>query len=593
MIFFKFVDGKDMSLSYTSNAIHYVKGKTIEVKDANPDSTVQCGSGIHCILFDGTKPIDDNNILFGPRIAVLEADEKDVIYYSEDGKCRLKKCKVLDVYDIKELPEELKSGRGDVDFADHILTFLQEKLQYDEAWLKVIIQDFNIFSRYVTKLDKYYPKLEDSLCDSGELKFACRYTYMTGKYHRKEIREWVEEPNSPGYLNDKFNWLKKFKIHSENFEKNILKSGDLDDILKYAVTMERDTKEIRYEIKNRINKVYYSYDLERYVTQFINNNVEEIAELLPSTAMAYARKTGKATPLMKEKIKTVHSLAKEYVLTIENDEDFYSSIYNEFDSIIKFFNHYTDSKDQEKFVNKLLENTSYILYMTNVIGLTRIRNLENGDKIDKIFLLTSPSLYDILSYFYNIRNTSKIILDYIKEKFTIDDITLAIYNYGKITYFEQIFDLFSDGKEKYQESLGRTTRYFKVVKVLRNSSKVSAEFTKESGMRVTYQNAGNSVEVQKGMVFDNIFSAQVYAELLRRNLSYKFAIFYCTGENFNQVLLSEKLNKNSKNEPIDDKTYKSCYKYGEDYDIFNSFNVELSGSGYLNKIRLSTRYNYW
>lgn len=588
MKFFKFLDEKDQSPA-SANKIHYVKGEIIEVEDANPNSNLQCGSGIHCILFDGDKPIDSLNIVFGPRVAILEAEDEDVIYFSEYGKCRLKKAKVVDVYDVENLPEELKLGRNNKDFACYLFDYLTE-IKYDEKWMDFVLKpdawgSYNFFNCFIKKLDKHYPEFEDYLVNNDKFVFACKYACLSGKYHREELKKWVEDTDPLDNLKEKIDWIVKFGSDSNNFENNLLKIKDIDSILYYAVAANKDTKEIREIIKDN-NIKYYPYGYEKYVTNFIDNdNIEEIAELCPQTSMIYARKKGKATPKMKEQIKKIQYLAKEYLLTIENDEYFYDSIYNDFDGIIRFFNKYEYQKD---FVNKLLENSKYISSMSNTKSLTKFRNHSNSKEIDKIFLLTAPSLYDILSYSYDIKNTSNVILDYIKQTFTIDDVILAMDKYGNLPYFEQIFDLF--GEEEYKKSANKNTKYFKVVKVLKNSSKVSAEFTKNSKMRKVYQNGGESKVVDKGMVFDNILSAQVYANLLSNNIDQNFAIFYCTGENFTPTLLTKKLNKNSKN---DDTEMNIMGYYGES-SVLDSVNIEIQGSGYLEKIELQRRYyNYW
>ena len=77
--------------------IKYIAGETVEVEDADPDKNIQCSSGIHCIDFSDKQYNPCNIIMFGPKVAILEVDEKDIIYYEKGGKCRVKKAKVLEV----------------------------------------------------------------------------------------------------------------------------------------------------------------------------------------------------------------------------------------------------------------------------------------------------------------------------------------------------------------------------------------------------------------------------------------------------------------------------------------------------------------
>ena len=105
--FWKFVT-EDGCSPASDNVIKYIPGGTVEVENANPDPEIQCASGIHCLCFS-EKQYSRENIAFGPKVAILEVDEKDIIYYEENGKCRVKKAKVLG---IQEPELWMRTGNG-------------------------------------------------------------------------------------------------------------------------------------------------------------------------------------------------------------------------------------------------------------------------------------------------------------------------------------------------------------------------------------------------------------------------------------------------------------------------------------------------
>ena len=64
--FWKFVKGNGCSPGYGVHKIQYIPGETVEVEDADPDKSIQCSSGIHCIDFSDEQ-YDYENIAFGPK----------------------------------------------------------------------------------------------------------------------------------------------------------------------------------------------------------------------------------------------------------------------------------------------------------------------------------------------------------------------------------------------------------------------------------------------------------------------------------------------------------------------------------------------
>lgn len=109
ILFWKFVTGKNFSPGNFGRLL-YEPGTTVEAPDADLDHNIQCGKGIHCIAFT-PECLTSENIAFGPKVAILEVEKQDVIYYEKNGKCRVKKAKVIEV----KAPEDwMITGNGSI-----------------------------------------------------------------------------------------------------------------------------------------------------------------------------------------------------------------------------------------------------------------------------------------------------------------------------------------------------------------------------------------------------------------------------------------------------------------------------------------------
>ena len=65
-----------------------IVGAEVEAPDWNPEPV--CGGGLHCLV----KGRGDWSLLCGDYWAVLEFDEKDIVYLHR-GFCKVKKCKIV------------------------------------------------------------------------------------------------------------------------------------------------------------------------------------------------------------------------------------------------------------------------------------------------------------------------------------------------------------------------------------------------------------------------------------------------------------------------------------------------------------------
>jgi hypothetical protein len=562
MRFFKFIgeDNKSLCDIPDIEKIHYVKGKTIEVEDTDMNIKVQCGEGIHCILFDGTKPINTVNILFGPRVAILEADEEDVIYYSEDGKCRLKKCEVVDVYDINKLPKELKNGRGNQDFSIQVFKLLKYCKFSDCTELLEKNQYGNITQLLVKKLDRYYKKFEDYLVSNKIFIFAAEYALKHKKYYNNSIAEWVK---TEGNNVVKLEWACTFGQNDiDKLEKEFL--GELSNCsdyefnctVKYAIEFNRinDTI-INFILRNKNINYYGEKLLFEYIRKFIDNpEIEKIAKLSQTYAYEYCvKKEGNVSDEVIEMIRGDWYYSVNYILNIKDD-----GFYDRFDDIYNIIAYLDKYGANDKFLDSILslELKPHTGYVTD---LAKFRTLKNSHKIDSIFIKLNPSFDECLKYTKYINTTSKIILKYIKQNLNIDYIMRFINYTGYVPQLGQILDEYNYSYDELPDI------YFKVVKVLKNGTKVSPEIDKESGRKV-YENSGKSIVVDEGMVFTNIFSAVDYYKTLSRDDDIR--VYKCTGENFRLQNQTKKLDNDS---------------------IIHN---ELPGSGFLKNIQLLEESNF-
>ena len=138
--FWKFVSENGCSLGYHGK-IHYVPGEIIEVKSTNMDKTIQCASGIHCLNFTDQK-YDMHNMIFGPKVAILEVEEEDIVYYEKNGKCRVRKAKILE---IKEPEDWMKSGNENIEWW---FNYCIKNREESEGLYNLIVKSRNVDCAY-------------------------------------------------------------------------------------------------------------------------------------------------------------------------------------------------------------------------------------------------------------------------------------------------------------------------------------------------------------------------------------------------------------------------------------------------------------
>lgn len=560
MRFFKFVDKDGRSINSAFKKISYIKGETIKV-NANPDNQ-QCGTGIHCIIMDSDNPIRPDNIMFGPSVAILEADEKDIVYYNINGKCRLKKCKVIDVYEIDKLPEDIKLGRGDMYFALKVLNQLPT-ISLTKAW-RDIAKHYPL--RFTNKLDKYYRDFEDMLVYNDFIHEAVKYSVIHKQYNNKKIKEYVDKELQDEYCIFDIailKWINIFEPENieiterralEYFDSNIWISTE--ELMVYSIEYNRDFSDLFVKrIKCYCLDIPSDDTICNYIKKFKDNpKVMELAETNPIYAMAFCKATKtKATPEMKEILNGGFTGTK-YVLEVDNDEDMYHC-FDTFSKIVAYCEKY--GNNDKNFLSKVLSSYSITNDMVkNLSDFTKYRNIVNAEYFDKIFIKTHPYLTYCIDYLYHINSSSKEVINHIHNTFSLNTVIEVMNMMGHMSLFEQILDAY-----EYEYNL--TSIYFKVLYLLNNGTKVSPEVTKESGMRKVYQNAGKNIEVDEGMVFDNIFSALSYKEYLLSLDYHCINVFRCTGDNFVKVDEIGKWNNK------------------------DNLSKELKGSGFLQNIKIT------
>lgn len=204
MEFFIFLSQNDFScnnLKDNSGDIHYQVGEEI-VFDVNDDNDTFWEQGIHCIMMEAESTIEGNFITYGTKVAIIEANEEDIVYKEKGGTCRLKRCKVIDIFPTKELLVKLEGKSISTFFFLSVLRFIP-KIEYNKKHLELLLDNFNddedyffgvnfdIVDGYFSKLDKYYPEIEEYLCKEDLYDYALIYTINQKKYTNPLIKEYV------------------------------------------------------------------------------------------------------------------------------------------------------------------------------------------------------------------------------------------------------------------------------------------------------------------------------------------------------------------------------------------------------------------
>ena len=181
--FWKFVN-EDGCSPGDFDKIEYIPGETIEVEDADPRKNIQCSSGIHCLDFSDEK-YNSCNIVFGPKVAILEVDEKDIIYYKKGGKCRVKKAKVLEV---KEPELWMKTGNGNSLWALNCAAYCG----HHPDVMQTIIDSQNPEQAYsYAALNGHNEKLMQIILDSKNVRFAYLYARYALAGHNEKIMQLI------------------------------------------------------------------------------------------------------------------------------------------------------------------------------------------------------------------------------------------------------------------------------------------------------------------------------------------------------------------------------------------------------------------
>lgn len=406
MKFFNFISENDESITKEYDGIKYKVGDKIEIKNTSIDEGTQYGKFIHCISLKGELPIDPQGILFGPRVAILKAKKKDIISYSEDSKCILKKCKVIDIIDTNDLPTYLKTGRNSVKFFTNFLSGGVKKIEYKKEYLDLLMKDFpnqndiydtKLFTleMYIQKLDKYYLEMEEYLLNKNLYRVAIYNALYRRKYTNPILLDKILNEN----INKKFNWVITFPKDLEKIEETINSSSD---ILFYCSQFIH-----RSESKRRFNR-----PMEKFT--------EKMSQLpFDLNVQSYIEKIGTNDKLEKEFLKKA---PKEHILS-------YAIKYNRNTEEIKDILKKCDLYNNEEFVKEILAGKE-IKDIALSSGKLAFRYIELGGEItEEIKNKIKESSFYTLEYFiyfgldknmYSAINNIKDIIEFI-ETFGADE----------------------------------------------------------------------------------------------------------------------------------------------------------------------------
>ena len=281
--FWKFVT-KDGFSPGGCGSIKYTTGKTLEVEDANPDKSIQCSSGIHCIDFS-EKEYDYSNIIFGPKVAILEVDEKDIIYFKEGSKCRVKKAKVLEV---KEPELWMKTGNGDVEWtfkcsyscghhpdvmqviinnkdSQYAYYYANDILQkHDERLMQVIINNKSIHYAYhysIDVIEGHDERLMQVILDAKDSEYAYLYAKHVLQGHEEKLMQVIIDAQDACYAYDYANDI--IEGHDERLMQIIIDQKNPYYAYHYARYVLKGHDERLMKIAN--NDFSYKYHYEKNI----------------------------------------------------------------------------------------------------------------------------------------------------------------------------------------------------------------------------------------------------------------------------------------------------------------------------------------
>ena len=271
--------------------IKYIPGGTIEVEDADPNTKKQCASGIHCLDFsDGMY--DDENIIFGPKVAILEVNEEDIIYYRKGGKCRVEKAKVLE---IKEPELWMRTGNNNpawsldcayicghhpdlmqviigVQDARYAYCYARDVLErHDETLMEIIINSNDLHYSYLYArevLKGHDERLMQVIIDSKSAQYAYYYAKSILKRHDERLMKIICNSSNVTYAYDYA--YKIIKRHDEGLMQVIINAQDAECAYCYARDVLKGHSE---KLMNVIRESSYYQDLyEKYLIEKEKNN---------------------------------------------------------------------------------------------------------------------------------------------------------------------------------------------------------------------------------------------------------------------------------------------------------------------------------
>lgn len=676
--FFKFIGEDGYSLSRSTGGLHYVPGKYLNVPNANPNKKIQCSSGIHCLLMDSDKPISSTAVIFGPKIAILEAEDDDIIYYSQDGKCRLKKCQVLEVMETKDLDIDLILGRGDDFFfsnTSHYVTGVSNKYLLKIIRNKYFRGEFCYLNSFLTDNElKYNKEVEKTLLDKNYNNLAVNYAL----YHRKYSDNRLVDIVCDLPIGFKISWSKSFgpsiKIEdtlnsSESVSQYIREVRStpklLDKMLEcdnayviYKFSCFNDSAKIRDYMFNRVTGKDLIYSL-----MYCNDHEDDVtAEEIESVTRKVIDYAGQPTTFWTDYSLTTfienfykHPSIRELALKSPQAACKYSTVASDYSddlmSVIAKDAHYSTQWAQENGFHKLI--LEHLVYNgKNVFSLFRkfgineelldmfcaktynyysvslsledilfvIENLSKYPKLENILLVCRIPFAQLYLYCKEIGKVSDDVKEYVKQrykdypsyfnvyslsdivnKFGYDDCALEFYKTLEPFYemsVSHIKEQVSRQLTNIKEAANRQT-YYKVVRVRANNAKMSALIHSKSKNRKSYYSNGVTRNVDRGMVFSNIFSAvkfvNIYGKTHKANSRDPLVIMSCHGDNFKPASVTfhyrylHELDKRSIQKLQEEKSSPEviaaiCREKGLDYrDVAY---IELPGSGWLDNIEV-------
>jgi len=629
--FWKFISEENKSLNPRGNPLVYDVGAILEVPDADT-TNVQCSSGIHCLVVT-KEAIDPYNVSFGPKIAILEAEEEDVIYFESNGKCRLRKCKVIDV--LTDPPGWMKTGNGHSGFTKNYWNRSFEKTKCQavkqvaakNGWLIDYYYETNSWSTEVVKairdsvtpgstamkfakqIGKPYPSLEEIAINDGYVvewakQFGAkpqyekylknttdRYEYtlmMKGDISEALARQIGADGKYFDYLSGTLGKSLLTAPLRAVMEEAFLAQGPLEEVCKYAVKHNRENARATQALLSgeiKWDRYYYCGDYRNYIYHFETPERKFADVVLQSNdkdfICTYALERG-ATPAM------LTALA-------ENS-----------DSSLKYMAKYGYHDELIQSMEKI-KLTTYSGAGFNIHDyIQMVKTLGHNKKLDRLLMKRfteaynwpSHSIADLALYVHycGLTDDMKEELQSSVEKLakwaaTGVDVSLRnciLSTGGDSVLFHYLMEVLPQTPQV--QEFKNQKRFWKVCRVLRNGARVSAFATKESKKRKSYISGGNVQIVDKGMVFSNEFEA---LEFIRNNKSAmptkeRLELTTCTGTN--PVAIKYVVNSPRAYELDDDKLAKLNADFGpnKEHEIA-AIQKQIGGENAL----IEVQYTYW